>query len=149
MNKEKILECERNNLYKIIHFRLPHKFFKIGIAISILAILAMFYRALVIEGDTELLKEILRKVLLVGMLLMSVSRDKEEDELTIKLRMMSYAWAFITGVIYALVLPYVEFGVDSIMNSGTEQLKDLGDFQLLIYMLMVQLMCYHTLKRFR
>jgi len=149
MNKEKFIDCEQKSLYKIIHFRLPHSFFKIGIAIAILAIVAMFYRAFAIEDDTELLKGILRKVLLIGMLIMSISRDKEEDELTIKLRMMSYAWAFITGVIYALVLPYVEFGVDSLVNSGTEQLKDLGDFQLLIYMLMVQLMCYHTLKRYR
>ena len=143
------MECEKRSLQKIINFRLPNQFLNIGLIISALAIVGMFYRAFAMEGDTEVLKSILKKVLLVGMLLMSVSRDKEEDELTVKLRMMSYAWAFITGVVYALVLPYVEFGVDSVVNSGTEQLKDLGDFQVLLFMLMVQLMCYHTLKRNR
>ena len=149
MSSGKVMDCERKNLYKIIHFRLPHAFLNIGLIISVLAIAAMFYRAFAMDGDTEVLKGILRKVLLIGMLLMSISRDKEEDELTIKLGMMSYAWAFITGVIYALILPYVEFGVDSVINSGTEELKDLGDFQVLLYMLMIQLMCYHTLKRYR
>ena len=92
---------------------------------------------------------VLQKALLIGMLLMSVSKDKEEDELTVKLRMMSYTWAFITGVVYALVMPYVELGVSNAVHSGGEVYKDLGDFQVLLFMLMVQLMSYHTLKRYR
>lgn len=149
MSSGKIMDCERNRLQKIISFRLPQSFYKIGMAVAGLAIVMMFVRAFAMEGETEWLKLLLQKVLLVGMLLMSVSRDKEEDELTIKLRMQSYAWAFIVGVVYALVMPYVEFGVDSALNSGTEEFKNLGDFQVLLFMLMVQLMSYHTLKRYR
>lgn len=149
MDKEKIIDCERNRLEKITNFRLPNYFYSIGILVAVLSIVIMFVRAFAMEGDTEWLKLLLQKTVLVGMLLMSIARDKEEDELTVKLRMQSYAWAFIIGVVYALVMPYVEFGVDSVANSGTEEFKNLGDFQVLLFMLMIQLMCYHTLKRYR
>jgi hypothetical protein len=149
MNKQNIVDCERNRLEKITNFRLPQYFYKVGIAIGAITIIMMFVRAFAMEGDTEWLKHVLQKTLVIGMLLMSIARDKEEDELTIKFRMQSYAWAFITGVVYALVMPYVEFGVSNVVHSGGEVYKDLGDFQILIFMLLIQLMSYHTLKRYR
>jgi hypothetical protein len=121
----------------------------IGIAIALLSIVMMFVRAFAIEGDTEWLKLLLQKTLLIGMLIMSLSKDKIEDEMTISLRAQSYAIAFVVGVIYALVMPYVEFGVSNAVHSGGEEFKDLGDFQVLLFMLMIQLMFYHNLKRFR
>ncbi|MCO4821717.1 MAG: hypothetical protein KC469_06600 [Flavobacteriaceae bacterium] len=145
----KVSDCERNRLEKITRFRLPQYFYKVGISIIAITFVMMFVRAFAMEGDTEWLKLILQKAFLVGMLCMSISKDKEEDELTVKLRMQSYAWAFITGVVYALVMPYVEFGVSNVVHSGGEAYKDLGDFQILIFMLMVQLMSYHALKRYR
>jgi len=149
MNTKKIMECERKRMDKMINFRLPHKFWAIGIAIAALSIITMFVHAFVLDGDTEWLKELAKQGLLVGMLLTSVSKDKEEDELTIKLRMQSYAFAFVIGVFYALIMPYVELGVSNVVNSGGEVYKDLGDFQILIFMLLIQLMFYHTLKRYR
>ncbi len=65
------------------------------------------------------------------------------------MRAQSYALAFIIGVVYALVMPYVEFGVSNVVNDGGEAFKDLGDFQVLLFMLMIQLMFYHVLKRYR
>jgi hypothetical protein len=149
MNMNKVSDCERNRLEKITRFRLPQYFYKVGISIIAITFVMMFVRAFAMEGETEWLKLILQKAFLVGMLCMSISKDKEEDELTVKLRMQSYAWAFITGVVYALVMPYVEFGVSNVVHSGGEAYKDLGDFQILIFMLMVQLMSYHALKRYR
>jgi hypothetical protein len=149
MKTEKLVECERNRLLKISNFRLPHQFMSIGLVIVILAILTMFIRAFALEGDTAWLKLLLQKTLLIGMLIMSLSRDKIEDEMTMSLRSQSYAIAFIVGVIYALVMPYVEFGVSNVVHSGGEAYKDLGDFQVLLFMLMIQLMFYHTLKRYR
>lgn len=149
MNTEKMINCERKRLEKITSFRLPHRFMMVGVVIGALSIVMMFVRAFAMDGDTVWLKLLLQKTLLIGMLLMSVARDKEEDELTIKLRMQSYAWAFVVGVVYTLVMPYVEFGVSNVVHSGGEAYKELGDFQTLLFMLMVQLMSYHTLKRYR
>ncbi|WP_407556800.1 hypothetical protein [Winogradskyella sp. 4-2091] len=149
MNTEKLINCERNRFNKIIKFRLPHRFMRIGVAIVVLSIVMMFVRAFIMDGETEWLKQLLQKTLLVGMLIMSMSKDKIEDEMTISLRGQSYAVAFIVGVIYALIMPYVEFGVSNAVNSGGKAYKDLGDFQVLLFMLMIQLMFYHNLKRFR
>lgn len=149
MNTKKIIECEKKRFGKIINFRLPHIYMTIGILISAVSIITMFVRAFLMEGDTEWLKELSKKTLLVGMLLMSVSKDKEEDEMTMALRSQSYAIAFVIGVAYALVMPYIEFGVSNVVHSGGEAYKDLGDFQVLLFMLMIQLMFYHNLKRYR
>ena len=46
-------------------------------------------------------------------------------------------------------MPYVEFGVSNAVHSGGESFKDLGDFQVLLFMLIIQLMFYHNLKRYR
>lgn len=149
MKKEDIINYERNNFQKFINFRLPHRFMTFGIIILFVSIGVMFIRAFVMDGDTEWLKLILQKTLLVGMLIMSLSKDKIEDEQTISLRAQSYAIAFVIGVIYALVMPYVEFGVSNVVHSGGESFKNLGDFQVLLFMLMIQLMFYHNLKRYR
>ena len=149
MTTKKFIDCERNRFQKIINFRLPHSFMNIGIAIVIISIITMFVRAFALEGDLEWLKLLLQKTLLIGLLLMSIARDKVEDEMTMSLRSQSYAIAFIVGVGYALVMPYVEFGLSNVVHSGGEELKDLGDFQVLLFMLMIQLMFYHNLKRFR
>jgi len=149
MTTKKIIECERRRFNKIINFRLTHKFMSIGIAVAVLAIIAMFIRAFALDGESEWLKIITKQGLLVGMLLMSISKDKVEDEMTMSLRAQSYAIAFVIGVAYALIMPYVELGVSNVVNSGGETFKELGDFQVLIFMLMIQLMFYHNLKRYR
>ena len=149
MNKERIIDCERKAFHRWLNFRLPNSFLKIGAIVVVISIAVMFFRAFVMEGDTEWLKEITKKALLVGMLIMSLSRDKEEDEMTIALRMQSYAIAFVVGVIYALIMPYIEYGVSNIVHGGGETYKNLGDFQVLLFMLMIQLLFYHNLKRYR
>ena len=149
MNKKKFIESERKGLQKLINFRLPSYFYTIGMVVVGLSIAAMFFRGFALEGHTEWLKLILQKTLVVGMLLMSVATDKDEDEMVVKLRLQSYTYAFVTGVIYALIMPYVELFVSNIVHGGGEVYKDLGDFQVLIFMLLVQLMSFSALKRMR
>ncbi|MCC1483597.1 hypothetical protein [Winogradskyella immobilis] len=149
MEKSKFAECEARGLHKLINFRLPRYCFTLGLTITGLSILAMFVRAFALEGDTEWLKLLLQKTLLVGLLLISIAKDPIEDELIIKLRAQSYTYAFMTGVIYALVMPYVEFGVSNVLKPEGEAFHNLGDFQVLLFMLMVQVLCFNTLKRIR
>ena len=149
MDVNKFAACEAKGLNKLIHFRLPYYFYKLGMAIVALSITMMFVRAFLMGEDTEWLKLVLQKTLLVGLLFISVAREKEEDELIIKLRSQSYTYAFMVGVVYALIMPYVEYGVSNALKPEGEAFHDVGDFQLLLFMLMVQLLCYHTLKRMR
>jgi hypothetical protein len=149
MTTQKFIDCERKRFEKLINFRLPHKFFLVGIVLSGLSIITMFFRNTLIEGDSEWLKLLLEKTLLIGLLIMSISKDKMEDEMLLQLRAQSYTIAFVVGVFYALIMPYIEYGVSNVVNNGGEVYKDLGDFQVLLFMLMIQLMFYHNLKRYR
>ena len=143
-----IIECERKQLNKIQNYRLPVYFKYIGGVIFMVSFLSIMSR-LFINDPSETLTDLAKKGLLIGMLLISISKDKEEDELTIKIRSQSYAVAFLIGVIYALVMPYVEYGVSNVINAEDDSLKNLGDFQILIFMLLIQLMFYHVLKKGR
>lgn len=143
-----VAECERNRLNKIQNYRLPIYFKYIGFVLFLISFLIIMSR-IFIDDQSEIMKELGKKGFLIGMLLISISRDKEEDELTMKIRSQSYALAFVIGVIYALVMPYVDYGVSNVLKPEGETLKNLGDFQILIFMLMIQLMFYYVLKRAR
>jgi hypothetical protein len=143
-----LAEYERKQLRKIHNYRLPIYFKYIGMGLFIISFLIVMSK-LFIDNQSEMIGDLSKKGFLVGMLLISISKDKEEDELTNKLRSQSYALAFVIGVIYALVMPYVDYGVSNVLKSEGETLKNLGDFQILIFMLMIQLMFYYVLKKTR
>lgn len=146
MNVSKFAEHERKQLDKFSKYQLPNKFKNIGIAILVISFLGLMSRIFMDETN-EIIREISKKGILIGMLIISISKDKIEDEMTRNLRAKSYAIAFISGVLYTLIMPYVDYGVSSIVHNGGEVLKDLGDFQILIFMLMIQLLFFYTLKR--
>ncbi|NOY47122.1 MAG: hypothetical protein GXO84_02735 [Chlorobi bacterium] len=149
MNIQKFMDCERERLEKYSKLQLPNKFKTVGVIVLIASISTLIGLRFV-EGEPEILRDIIEKSILVGLLLISVSRDKEEDELTVKLRSQSYAMAFIFGVFYALTQPYVTYAIVRIFNKeNKESLLQLGDFQLLFFMLLIQIMFYQMLKRFR
>lgn len=148
MTLKDVANCERKQLNKFQNYRLPIYFKYIGIILTIVSLLTIMSR-LFIDNQSELLRDLAKRGFLVGMLLISISKDKEEDELTMKLRSQSYSIAFVIGVIYALVMPYVDYGVSNVLKPDGETLKNLGDFQILIFMLMIQLMFYYVLKRAR
>jgi hypothetical protein len=149
MRMSKLAECEQRRLLKWINFRLPHQFIYIGLGLVVATFFAMLIRKFGYSEDTEVLKYALQKALLFGLLLISVSKDKIEDEMTLGLRAQSYALAFVIGVVYAIVMPYIEFGVSNVVHNGGEAYKDLGVFQVLLFMLLIQVCFYHVLKRYR
>ncbi|MDG1039940.1 MAG: hypothetical protein P8H13_04045 [Polaribacter sp.] len=148
MNPKKAIDCERSTIQKILIFRLPRYFRTLGIVLFAISFLCMFLKSSFPE-HASVLKEGANRLMLVAMLFMSMAKDKEEDELTILLRGQSYAAAFILGVVYALVMPYIEYGVSNLVNTEAETFKELGDFQILLFMLMIQLMYYSVLKKIR
>jgi len=148
MEKNSFMDCERNRLQKILDFRLPTPFKWLGVVLLIVAFVLFFIRKQFPEY-AELIRSIGRTIFIVGLLCISLARDKEEDEMTVALRAQSYAIAFIVGVIYAIVMPYIEFGVSNIVHNGGEPYKQLGDFQLLSFMFLIQIAFYQSLKRYR
>lgn len=93
--------------------------------------------------DEELIKEIIKVGVLVSLSMLALTKDKEEDELTIKIRMKSYAISFIIGVALLVFQPFANLLFD---NSF---LFDMSAFQLILTMLCVYFSLFSLYKKSR
>lgn len=143
--KQSICEKERSYIEKMNKFQLHHKFKKIGYILSLLAFALMIVKKFIDEPTW--VKPVLSGILLIGMLIISLAKEKLEDEYIDSLRSQSYRIAFILVIVYSLVQPLVNFGVGLLFDES-EKLQGFDYFQVLFYMLVVQLMVFWQLKRF-
>lgn len=144
MSKSSICERERNHLEKMNKFQLGNQFKKIGYIVAIGAFVLILGRKFI--ENSEWIRPILQGILLVGMLIISLSKDKQEDEFIDSLRSQSYRIGFILVIVYALVQPLINYGVGFLFDEN-EKLEGFNYFQVLFYMLIVQLMVFWQLKR--
>ncbi|WP_298781749.1 hypothetical protein [uncultured Polaribacter sp.] len=144
MSKQSLCERERSHLEKMNKFQLENKYKKIGSFIAIGVFTVMIGRKYI--DNSEWLKPILHGVLLVGLLLISLSKEKLEDEFIDSLRSQSYRLAFIMVIIYSLVQPLINFVVGYLLDKN-EKIEGFSYFQVLFFMLIVQLMFFWQLKR--
>jgi len=145
MTLKSITAWEKKNIDKFRRFQLPPSFQKIGLGITILAFILLLANGFL--WDEENYRIIGRYGLLIGLLMISISREEVEDELIINLRMQSYAFAFIAAVFLSLIQPFANYFVDSIVEGEKAIFKDNGDFIILWILLSVQVMYFQLLKR--
>ncbi len=144
MNITQICENEQKsaNNFKL----LPHSFKNIGFAGLILSVLAvLFFRFVMIDATTLL--SVSSKLVLVFMLLISISKEKIEDEMISELRVKSYSFAFVMGVGYALAMPLIDFLVDSAIEMKQSDYTDMSSGIVLWFMLFVQIAYFQLLKK--
>lgn len=144
MSRETICEKERTKIEKLNKFQFPNKFKKVGYYITFITFGLMIAKKFVEEP--EWVKPVLSGILLLGMLLVSMSRDKIEDEYIDSLRSQSYRFSFVIVVLYSLIQPLINYAV-GILFDETEKMQGFDYFQVLFFMLVVQLMAFYQLKR--
>lgn len=138
-------DCEQKRMEKLKNLQLPHSYKKIGFGIFIFSFIAFL---IVVFTFNSLEAKIITKYgILLGLLITSISKEKIEDELIIELRMQSYTFAFVIGVIYALGMPFFDYLFDFIFQNDKAIFKDMGDFQILWMLLFVQVFYFAKLKR--
>ena len=140
-----LCDKERRRLEMMNKFQLPNKFKKVGWSIVIIAFLLMIAKKFVEEPTW--VKPFLSNTLLIGMLLVSMAKEKIEDEFIVSLRSQSYRLAFIIGVIYSLIQPYVNYYI-AILVRGNDAKLSFDYFQVLFFMLLVQLLFFYKLKKY-
>jgi hypothetical protein len=84
MSKQTICERERSHLDKMNKFQLGNQFKKIGYMIAIGAFILMIGRKYI--EDSEWIRPILHGILLIGLLVIFLAKEKIEDELMDSLR---------------------------------------------------------------
>jgi len=153
MNIKKIQECERRRIERWASFQLEHNWKKRGIIFSAVLILALvIIKFLESESHPGILSEylahkyILKKLLLIGLLVISLSKEKVEDEMLISLRAKSFTLAFIIAVLYAVIQPFVN-SVFFYLFDKNHLSPDFSLFQVLSFMLILQLLFFEFLKK--
>ncbi|MDX6747309.1 hypothetical protein SHK09_10940 [Polaribacter sp. PL03] len=144
MSKQTICEKERRNLKKMNKFQLKHKYKKLGLYITIVSFVAMIL--LLFLDESIWIKPVFQGVILIGLLVMSLSKEKIEDEYVDSLRSQSYRVAFISVVLYSVIQPIAIFIVGFIFKQG-KVFESFNYFQVLYFMLLVQLLIFWVLKR--
>ncbi|WP_299521258.1 hypothetical protein [Winogradskyella sp.] len=147
MNFKKINECERNRLERWAQFQLPHKWKLGGIIICVILILMLLGLKLT-RTDSLWSDFALQRALLISLLIVSLSKDKIEDEMIVSLRAKSFTLAFILAVLYALIQPVINAFFFYIFK-GYVITDNFSYFQILSFMLLLQILFFEVLKRYR
>ena len=149
MNLNTILKWEANNMKKLRNLTLlPNRVKGVAIIMVVITFFALIAGKFLFS-DYHTVRLLIKNLLLVSLLLVSISRDKIEDELTLVLRLQSYAFAFIAGVVYAMVQPFANLLVESIISTETATFSELDVKQVLFFMLLLQLFYFTITKRMR
>ncbi len=120
---------------------LPYSFKLIGLGLFSLSFVAWFF----LEAQTEW-RLFAESLVLIGLLLIAVSRGREEDEYTLQLRARAFTYAFVVGVIYSVIQPLINWGVGSAIGQEGAEWQMIPTFAILWLMLVVQIGFFHVLK---
>ncbi|MEO6348341.1 MAG: hypothetical protein ABIO60_10585 [Aquaticitalea sp.] len=148
MSLKNVEKCEHTKLELFLSkVQLPYSYKKVGFIIVVLSFIAIIGNKF-IDIVPPWLVSGFKHAMLIGLLIVSLSKEKIEDELIESLRSKSYALAFIIGVGYSLLQPLANFGVDLILGkqNGSDQI---GYIQVLLFMLLIQVGFFEVLKRNR
>tara|TARA_R100001369_G_scaffold85625_1_gene119430 strand:+ start:593 stop:1036 length:444 start_codon:yes stop_codon:yes gene_type:complete len=147
MNSKKIMDCERTKIEKWSRFQLPNRWKTIGVLLC----LALFVTAIVLkftEFEVGWFKGVLRRGILIGLLIISISKDKNEDEMIVSLRSKAYTLAFIFGVVFTLVQPLLEYLIHNFVFEANPN-NTFSYFEVLSFMLLMHIVFFEVLKRNR
>ena len=150
MSLSKICQAEYKRLKKIQNYQylLPNYYKRVGLVLLAMAVITLIVREYIFE-DPELIQQIARKVMLVGLLIITISYEKIEDELIIKLRGQAFAIALVAGVVYTLIQPLINYIVALVIKPEKAIYADLDDFIILWFMMVLYLMFFYMFKRYR
>ena len=141
---------EQAKLLKIIKFRLPNSFKMLGLVAALL-VFALLFAYKFIDGNTLLVKDICRTVILLFLFIASLSREPIEDEFVQHVRSQSYVVAFISALAYAIGIPLIALVFDILITgvSGDGQVGfyQVSSFEVMFILVCFQLLFFETMKR--
>jgi hypothetical protein len=149
MNIERLCEAEKRRIDKM-HLQLPHVYKKVGIIALAVFLIAAFLTLILnpfVAYDTDSLRPIVKQLIIAAMLVIAISKEKVEDEMIMKIRHRAFTLSFIWAVIYALVQPYINYGVALVVRPERAVYEEFGSFIIMWFMLAIYLLYFHVMKR--
>jgi hypothetical protein len=142
-------EGDIEKINKFTGYQLPNKFKIVGLVIVIISFLSIMTSLKIYFIDIkyhDLFERIALTGSVLGLLIISISKEKVEDELMAKIRMQSYNYAVIGTVLFYLIFPFVVFIVESIFSS-MPKIEGSKDVSVLGVLLMMQILTFRKLKK--
>lgn len=142
-------EGDIEKIDKFTGYQLPNKFKIVGLVVFIASILSIITSLKLYMLDVkhhELFERIALSGSVIGLLIISISKEKIEDELIGKIRMQSYNYAVIMTVLVYLALPFIHFTIVSIFSS-MPKIEGSKDISVLGVLLMSQILTFRSLKK--
>ncbi|QIH38830.1 hypothetical protein G7A72_08470 [Flavobacterium sp. Sr18] len=142
-------EGEIEKINKFTGYQLPNKFKIVGLVLFIASVLSIITSLKLYMLDVkyhELFERIALSSSVIGLLIISISREKIEDELIGKIRMQSYNYAVIVTVLVYLILPFIHFTIESILSS-MPKIEGSKDVAVLALLLTIQILTFRKLKK--
>jgi L-asparagine transporter-like permease len=142
-------EGDIEKINKFTGYQLPNKFKIIGliiVIISFLSIVTSLDTYILEEKFYDLFKRVALSGTVLGLLIISLSKEKVEDELMTKIRTQSYNYAVIGTVLFYLTFPFINFIFFSFVSSKPK-IEGSTDISVLGVMLFMQILTFRKLKR--
>jgi len=142
-------EGDIEKINKITGYQLPNKFKIVGLILFIVSILLIISSLKIYFIDIKyqnLFERIALTGTVLGLLMISISKEKIEDELMAKIRAQSYNYAVIGTVLFYLTFPFVVLIVESIFSS-MPKIEGSKDVSVLGVLLFMQILTFRKLKK--
>lgn len=142
-------EGDIEKINKITGYQLPNKFKIVGLIlfiVSILLIISSLKIYFINIKYQDLFERIALTGTVLGLLMISISKEKVEDELMAKIRTQSYNYAVIGTVLFYLAFPFVVLIIESIFSS-MPKIEGSKDVSVLGVLLMMQILTFRKLKK--
>ncbi len=120
---------------------LPRKFKMIGVVIILLSIVAMVIFKTTMPHLLKDGKVFLLNGLILGLLIIVLSKDKMEDEMLMAMRQRGMAASFIGGVVLVIISPFIDILLQGPVETMPAQ-------QVIMFMLFTYLASYYYEKNY-
>jgi hypothetical protein len=141
-------EGDIEKINKITGFQLPNKFKIIGLVIFIVSLILSILFEIYFENNKyqDLFVRIAKTGVVLGLLMISISKEKIEDELIAKIRMQSFNYAVIAAVIVYLMMPFLNLVIVASFSS-IPKMDGSEDVIILEFLLTMQIFAFWKLKK--
>lgn len=142
-------EGDIEKINKFTGFQLPNKFKKVGlvlIIVSILAIVSSVKLYFIDLRSQDLFERIAKTGMILGLLMISISKEKVEDELISKIRMQSFNYAVISAVLLYSLVPFIHY-IFILSFSKVATIEGSKDTAILSFLLFLQIIIFKKLKK--
>ncbi|EAS18806.1 hypothetical protein BBFL7_00626 [Flavobacteria bacterium BBFL7] len=127
---------------------LPAYFIWVGLTVCLLSILGLLLVHFQFENPVDFYKNLFMHFILIGLFIITLSRDKNEDERTLQLRYRAFGFAFVLGTFMLLLMPFAAMILDSINDrTPLEWEQDQSFFFIISSFLFYYLMYFQIFKK--